>query len=63
MRGRGAAGIIAVFGLLKRGGKVHTAIIPNANTTYVDAKYRRACMPDSIVYTDTFQMLINYMPR
>ena len=32
MRGRGAAGKIAVFGLLKRGGKVYTAIIPNAKT-------------------------------
>ena len=31
-RGRGAAGKIAVFGLLKRGGKVYTAIIPNAKT-------------------------------
>jgi transposase len=31
-RGRGAAGKVAVFGLLKRGGKVFTAIIPNAKT-------------------------------
>jgi transposase len=31
-RGRGAAGKVAVFGLLKRGGKVYTAIIPNAKT-------------------------------
>ena len=29
-RGRGAAGKVPVFGLLKRGGKVYTAIIPNA---------------------------------
>ena len=29
-RGRGAGGKVAVFGLLKRGGKVYTAIIPNA---------------------------------
>jgi len=28
-RGRGAAGKVALFGLLKRGGKVYTAIIPN----------------------------------
>ena len=28
--GRGAAGKVAVFGLLKRGGKVYTAIIPDA---------------------------------
>jgi len=31
-RGRGAAGKVAVFGLLKRRGKVYTAIIPNAKT-------------------------------
>ena len=31
-RGRGAAGKVAVFGLLKRGGKVYTAIVPNAKT-------------------------------
>lgn len=31
-RGRGAAGKVAMFGLLKRGGKVYTAIIPNAKT-------------------------------
>ncbi len=31
-RGRGSAGKVAVFGLLKRGGKVYTAIIPNGKT-------------------------------
>ena len=31
-RGRGAAGKIAVFGLLKRNGRVYTAIIPDART-------------------------------
>ena len=31
-RGRGAAGKVPVFGLLKRGGKVYTAIIPNAKS-------------------------------
>ncbi len=29
-RGRGAAGKVPVFGLLKRGGKVYTKIIPDA---------------------------------
>ena len=29
--GRGAAGKIPVFGLLKRGGKVYTKIIPDAS--------------------------------
>lgn len=31
-RGRGPGGKIEVFGLLKRGGKVYMAIIPNVKT-------------------------------
>jgi len=31
-RGRGAGGKVAVFGLLKHGGKVYTSIIPNTKT-------------------------------
>ena len=31
-RGRGAAGKVPVFGLLKRGGRVYTKIIPNASS-------------------------------
>ena len=34
-RGRGAAGKIPVFGLLKRGGKVYTKIIPDASSVTV----------------------------
>ena len=32
-RGRGAGGKVPVFGLLKRGGKVYTKIIPDASST------------------------------
>ena len=32
-RGRGAAGKVPVFGLLKRSGKVHVVIVPNAVIT------------------------------
>ena len=32
-RGRGAAGKVAVFGLLKRGGRVYTAIIPDSKSS------------------------------
>ena len=53
-RGRGAAGKIAVFGLLKRGGKVYTAIIPNARTETLLPIIEEQIAPDSIVYTDTF---------
>ncbi|EPM5567261.1 transposase, partial [Providencia stuartii] len=31
-RGRGAAGKVPVFGLLKRGGKVYTKVIPDAKS-------------------------------
>ena len=55
LRGRGAAGKIAVFGLLKRGGKVYTAIIPNAKTQTLMPIIEEHVRPDSIVYTDTFR--------
>ena len=51
-RGRGAAGKVAVFGLLKRGGKVYTAIIPNAKTETLLPIIEENVEPDSIVYTD-----------
>ena len=54
-RGRGAAGKVAVFGLLKRGGKVYTAIIANAKTETLLPIIQRKVEPDSIVYTDTFR--------
>ena len=53
-RGRGAGGKVAVFGLLKRGGKVYTAIIPNARTETLLPIMEEKITPDSIVYTDTF---------
>ncbi|MFA4994807.1 MAG: IS1595 family transposase [Bdellovibrionales bacterium] len=54
-RGRGAAGKVPVFGLLKRGGKVYTAIIPNAKSATLIPIIREKVRPDSIVYTDTFR--------
>ncbi|MGE0108962.1 MAG: IS1595 family transposase [Bdellovibrionales bacterium] len=53
-RGRGAGGKVPVFGLLKRGGKVYTAIIPNAKATTLIPIIREKVTPDSIVYTDSF---------
>lgn len=55
LRGRDAAGKVAVFGLLKRGGKVYTAIIPNAKTETLMPIIEEHVRPDSIVYTDTFR--------
>jgi len=53
-RGRGAAGKIAVFGLLKRNGRVYTVIIPDARTETLLPIIKGQMEPDSIVYTDTF---------
>ena len=54
-RGRGAGGKVPVFGLLKRGGKVYAAIIPDAKSTTLMPIIREKVMPDSIVYTDSFR--------
>jgi transposase len=54
-RGRGASGKVAVFGLLKRGGKVFTAIIPNAKTATLLPIISEKVVPHSIVFTDTFK--------
>lgn len=53
-RGRAAAGKVPVFGLLKRGGKVFTAMIPNAKSRTLLPIIREQVPPDSIVYTDSF---------
>ena len=54
-RGRGAAGKVPVFGLLKRGGRVYTIMIPNARSTTLLPIMERMILPDSIVYTDAFK--------
>ena len=51
-RGRGAAGKVAVFGILKRGGNVYTQIIMDAKTDTLMPIIRQKIEPDSIVYTD-----------
>ena len=54
-RGRGAAGKVPVFGLLKRGGKVYTQIIDNTRTDTLMPIIRRKIAPDSIVDTDSYR--------
>jgi len=51
-RGRGAAGKISVFGLLKRGGKVYTKIIPDASGATLIPIIERKVVADSIAYSD-----------
>lgn len=60
-RSRGAAGKVAVFGLLKRGGHVHAVMIPDAGSGKREAGsgkpmslIRKKIRPDSIVYSDVW---------
>ena len=52
-RGRGAAGKVPVFGILKRGGKVYTKVIPNVKTDTLMGIMEHKIVPDSIVYSDS----------
>ena len=54
-RGRGARGKVPVFGLLKRGGKVHAVVIPNAQSATLFPIIQEKIKPDSIVYSDSFR--------
>ena len=54
-RGRGAAGKVPVFGLLKRGGKVYTKVIPDASSKTLMPIIRSKVIPDSIVYSDCWR--------
>ena len=54
-RGRGAAGKVPVFGILKRGGKVFTKVIPDVRSTTLMRIMEQKIVPDSIVYTDSLQ--------
>ena len=52
--GRGAAGKVAVFGLLKRGGNVYTQMIADARRETLLPIIKRRVRPDSVVYSDTW---------
>ena len=54
-RGRGAAGKVPVFGILKRGGKVYTQVIPDASGKTLIPIIEKRIMPDSIVYSDCWK--------
>ena len=54
-RGRGAAGKVPVFGILKRGGKVYTQVIPDAAGKTLMPIIKERVQPDSIVYTDCWR--------
>lgn len=54
-RGRGAAGKVPVFGILKRGGKVYAQVISNVKAKTLVPIIKQKVVPDSIVYSDTFK--------
>ena len=51
-RGRGAAGKTVVFGILKRGGKVYTAVPADLKRATLLPIIRQKVAPDSLVITD-----------
>lgn len=52
IRGRGAGKKIIVFGLLKRGGKVYTQIVPNVTRDTLKQIVQAKVEPDSTIYSD-----------
>ena len=52
IRGRGAAGKVAVFGILKRNGMVYAQILSDTKTKTLKGIIDSQVRPDSIVYTD-----------
>lgn len=53
-RGRGASAKVPVFGILKRGGKVYTQVIPDAKGKTLLPIIQKRIQPDSIVYSDSW---------
>ncbi len=54
-RGRGAAGKVPVFGLLKRNGKVYTRIVKDVSRKTLQQIIRTKVVPESVIYTDSFR--------
>jgi transposase len=53
-RGRGAAGKVVVFGILKRKGKVYTVVVRDTRKETLLPVITRKIAPDSVVYTDGY---------
>jgi len=54
-RGRGAAGKVIVFGILKRDDRVYTKVVTDTKTDTLMPIIIRKIAPDSIVYTDCYR--------
>ena len=55
--GRGCGGKTIVFGLLKRGDKVYTAIVPNASKAALQAVIRGRASLSSVLHTDGWRAI------
>ena len=60
-RGRGTVGKVAVFGLLKRNGKVYTVVVPNAQSATLLPIIREKVKPDSICTRIPFVVMMCLM--
>ncbi len=58
-RGRGAAGKVVAFGLLKRCGKVHVVTIDDTRSGRLSGIMREYVRPDSVVSTDAYSAYDN----
>jgi len=54
-RGRGAYGKTPVFGILQRGGKVYTEMIPDCAKKTLQGIIRGKVNPDSVIHSDTWR--------
>ncbi len=54
-RGRGAAGKVPVFGLLKRNGKVYTQIVNDVSRDTLRRIIHSQVVPESVIYSDSFR--------
>src|SRR3989338_4856988 len=54
-RGRGAYGKTPVLGILQRGGKVYTEIVPNCAKATLQAIIRGKVSPESIIHSDQWR--------
>ena len=54
-RGRGAAGKMAVFGILKRGGMIYVKVVSDTKSNTLMPVIARKIAPDSVVYTDSYR--------
>jgi len=54
-RGRVGAGKVAVFGILKRGGRVYTQVVEGTRTSTLMTVIKREFAPGGLVFTDGYR--------